>query len=174
MKKLSIYLIALLTSAMIITRCNKEVVPEASTDEGIYEILQEPLVGTFMYEGKTLSVSNPGQQKFEYVFAGWMTDQPYKITLSRNVLSEDCVGCIGDSYVGRLSKPTYRDSTIPLKEFIIQMVKAKDNIYTGDDNIMVWKAGGYTWKVADSDKENFRLVEVTSSYGKQWKILIKA
>jgi hypothetical protein len=150
------------------------------SDEEIYTALKEPLIGTVIYNGTTRHPDREGGQVFVYTFDGYMTNLPYRITLSRNVQFEDCAGCIGDWQEGMFSKPEYDTSYISLKEFIVQMVYKNDEnrvaTYKGNEarnsSVMIWKTKGFIWKITPTEKEKEYIIEASSLSGKKWKIRV--
>lgn len=148
-------------------------VPVAISNEDIYRELKVPLIGTICNNGTTLHPNHDKGQLFVYSFNGYMTNLPYRITLSKNVDFEDCAGCIGDWKIGMFSPPEYNGNFISLKEFIIQMVRANENY--DEPNLPIstsfWRTDGLIWKITPK-KDNQYLVEVTSSSDEKWVIII--
>ncbi len=149
---------------------SKEVRVVVSNDD-LYRELKEPLISTIIYHGTTYHGDGDNAQVFTYTFKGYMTNLPYRVTLSRNAQFEDCAGCIGDWQTGMFSYPECNGEYISLKEFIIQMVHTNNENLPGNST-MIWNTGGFIWRVTPTDGVNKYLIEVTSSSDKKWKICV--
>jgi hypothetical protein len=159
-----IYLLLIAAFGYVVYRVVEDKPVPATGNHDVYERLQEPLIATIRDHGKTLTTDKQGSQLYEFTFNGYMTELPYTVVMSRNVDFNDCAGCIGDWEKGMLSPPTYRDSLfIPLDEFIVQMVRAKQNVFDTKSNKlapMEWDAGSYHWKVSIPNQQGLWRIEV--------------
>lgn len=174
MKSIVFFLYAI--AALTITSC-KGKVTVLTSDEDVYRALKEPLIATIINKGKTLRGAGPDAQVFEFSFKGYMTNLPYRVTLSRNAQFEDCAGCIGDWQEGMLSSITYDTSFISLRQFIVQMVHSNEPITAGKKTAdMAWSTKGCTWRLSPTDETDVYYVEATEENRmpmKKWGVFVK-
>lgn len=134
----------------------------------VLEVFHEPLLSTIRDHGRTLESYRQGVQIHELTFDGHMTSIPYTIVLLRNGEFVDSsisnngrqVTTKGDESI--MVTTLYDDTTIiPLDEFIVQMVRSKQNVFDTKNSLapMEWNAGNYRWKVTSPNKQGLWRIE---------------
>lgn len=153
-----------------------------NSDDELFEALRKPLAETVMFQPSTLfrtyvddttyySPRKLIEHEMVYTFYSNMRDLSYTIFLKRISRCNENYEVPGKWKLATL--PKCKDSVITLRNFIFQMLSIKNNTDPKNISEPTWNTSVYSWNLGALDEEGYRLIDVNSTEGYNWKVRVK-